>query len=121
MDDERWLQEFVPNAVRRGILPVSALPCGWTSRLPAEERNAILQQVERSSTLTIPPLGSMTMDWHMAWDHAWPCEGDLSVSDAPPHALAALHFLQSFWYVTRKKCNECKAATLNYSVSKCMS
>ena len=31
MDDERWLQEFVPNAVRRGILPVSALPCGWTS------------------------------------------------------------------------------------------
>ena len=86
MDDERWLQEFVPNAVRRGILPVSALPCGWASRLPAEERNAYMQQVERSSTLPIPPLGSMTMDWHMAWDHAWTCEGDLTYSDAPPHA-----------------------------------
>ena len=26
------------------------------------------------------------MDWHMAWDHAWICEGDLTYSDAPPHA-----------------------------------
>ena len=86
MDDERWLQEFVPNAVRRGILPVSVLPCGWTSRLPAEERNAIMQQDERSSTLPIPPLGSMTKDWHMAWDIAWICEGDLTGSDAPPAA-----------------------------------
>ena len=86
MDDERWLQEFVPNAVRRGILPVSVLPCGWTSRLPAGERNAIMQQTSRSDTATIPPLGSMTMDWHMAWDHAWICEGDLTYSDAPPHA-----------------------------------
>ena len=91
MDDERWLQEFVPNAVRRGILPVSALPCGWTSRLPAEERNAIMQQDERSSTLPIPPLGSMTMDWHMTWTTAWICEGDLTGSDAPP--LARIYYI----------------------------
>ena len=54
--------------------------------VPAGERNAIMQQTSRSDTSTIPPLGSMTMDWHMAWDHAWICEGDLTVSDAPPHA-----------------------------------
>ena len=28
----------------------------------------------------------MTMDWHMAWDIAWICEGDLTGSDAPPAA-----------------------------------
>ena len=45
-----------------------------------------MQQVERSSTLPIPPLGSMTMDWHMTWTTAWICEGDLTGSDAPPAA-----------------------------------
>ena len=43
-----------------------------------------MQQDERSSTLPIPPLGSMTMDWHMTWTTAWICEGDLTGSDAPP-------------------------------------